>query len=109
MILKADHAVRVRHQVLLTKLHRRVRLVARARIDQANRLHRPIAQGVNAAARKFFDGQTRFEPARLFETLERDAVRSNQRLMEARVLVSIQWTIQVTVAALTITRSAKGN
>src|SRR5438876_3799240 len=51
MILKADHAVSISHKVFLAELHRRVRLAAIAWINQANRLHRSIAQGVDAAPR----------------------------------------------------------
>src|SRR6266852_4115829 len=91
MILKADHAVRVSHQVLLTQLYRRVRLATVARIDQTDRLHGSVAQSVNAAAREFFNRQTRFEPS----------------FVETRVLLFIEWTVEIIVAAFAIARRAK--
>src|SRR5882672_191326 len=109
MILKADHAVRVSHQVLLTQLYRRVRLATVARIDQTDRLHGSVAQSVNTAAREFFDRQTRFEPARLFEALEWDAVRFNQSFVETRVLFFVKRTVEIIVAAFAIASGAKGN
>ena len=53
MVLKTHHAVCVSHQIFLSQLHGGVRLAPRFRIDQANGLHRPISQGVNAATREF--------------------------------------------------------
>src|SRR5258708_17751236 len=109
MILKADHAVSVSHEVFLVELHGRVRFTAVARIDQPDRLHRSIAQGVDATARKFLDRKTRFEPARLFESLERDAVRFKQSLVETRVLLFVKRAVEIIVSAFAITRRAKSN
>src|SRR5690349_24209414 len=55
MILKADHAIRISHEIFLAQLHGRERFSAGARINQADWLHWAVTQGVNAAAREFFD------------------------------------------------------
>ena len=61
MILKADQVVAVGAQILLAQLHGGVRTPARARIDQAHRLHRTEAQRIAAAPRDLLDRQAGFE------------------------------------------------
>src|SRR5215207_8671700 len=109
MILEADEVVGVGHQILLPELHGRVRLTPRPRVSQAHRLHRPVAQRIDPAPRQLFYRQTRLEPARLLETLERDALRADERLVEARVLRLVHRAVEVVVPALPVTRRAEGD
>src|SRR5436309_3195791 len=108
MILKADETVSVGQHVLLSELHGGVRLSAIARVSQTNRLHRPVAQCVNATPCKFFNRQTRLKPSGLLEALERNALGVDESIIKARVIFFIKRAIQIIVAALVITRSAKG-
>src|SRR5215207_5132396 len=109
MILEADEVVGVGHQILLPELHARVRLPSVARVSQAHRLHRPVAQRIDPAPRQLFYRQTRLEPARLLEALERDALRADERLVEARVLLLVHRAVEVVVPALPVTRRAEGD
>src|SRR5215207_7578236 len=109
MILEADEVVGVGHQILLPELHARVRLAPRPRVSQAHRLHRPVAQRIDPAPRQLFYRQTRLEPARLLETLERDALRADERLVETRVLLLTHRAVEVVVPALPVTRRAEGD
>src|SRR5438270_13641491 len=109
MILEADEVVGVGHQILLPELYRRVGLTACARVTESHGFHRPEAQRVAPAPREFFDGETRLEPARLLEALQRDALRRDERVVEARVLFFIHRAVEVVVAALAVARGAEGD
>src|SRR4030095_15264234 len=109
MILEADKAVCVRHQIFLAQLNHRVRLPASARISQPNRLHRPEAERVDSAPRKAFDWETGFEPPGLLEALQRNTVRFDQGGVKALVFFAIDWAIEVIVTAFIIASRAKGN
>src|SRR5215208_898363 len=109
MILEADEVVGVGHQILLPELHARVRLTPRPRVSQTHRLHRPVAQRIDPAPREFFYRQTSLEPARLLEALERDALRADERLVEARVLLLAHRAVEIIVPALPVTRRAEGD
>ena len=59
--LKSHQAVVIAGQVVLAKLHGRIRRAAGARIHEADRLHGPEPQRVLAAMRHHLDRQTPFE------------------------------------------------
>src|SRR2546421_7439618 len=109
MILKADETVSVGQHVLLSELHGGVRLSAIARVTKTDGLHRPVAQCVNAAPRQLFNRQTRLKPSGLLEALERNALGVDESIIEARVIFFIKRAVQIIVAALVITRGAKGH
>src|ERR1044072_601316 len=109
MILEAHEVVGVGHQILLPELDGGVRLSSGARVSQTYRLHRPEAQGVAPAPRQLFNRQARLEPARLLEALEGHALRRDERVVEARVLLLVHRAVEVVVAALAVARGAEGD
>ena len=56
-------------EIVLPQLHDGKRRAAGARIDEADRLHRPEAQRVAAAVRHHLDRQTAFEELLLVEVV----------------------------------------
>src|ERR1051326_9095379 len=109
MILEADEVVGVGHQILLPELDGGVRLSSGARVAKSDRLHRPEAQRVAPAPREFFERQTRLEPARLLEALQGHALRRDERVVEARVLLLVHRAVEVVVASLAVARRAEGD
>src|SRR5262245_37638356 len=88
VILKPDEAVRICHEIFLPELHARVWFTTGLRIGQTFRLHRTESQRVDSAARDLLDRQTRFEPTRLFKSLQRYRLRFHQLADEALVLLA---------------------
>ena len=80
--LEADQRVVARGQVVLAQLHDGVRAAAGARIDEADRLHRPEAQGLLAAARHHLDRQAALEEELVLEVVERRRTRRGERAVE---------------------------
>src|SRR5262245_16497641 len=109
MILKADHAVSISHEVFLAQLHGGVRFTAGSRIKEAHRFHRTIPQSINPTTGQLFNGQTGFEPASLFKTLQWNTIGFGERLMEAGVFSLIQRAVQIVVSAFAVTRGAKSD
>src|ERR1043165_9750179 len=72
-------------------------------------LHRSETQCVDAATGELFDGQTRFEPARFFEALQRDAVGFDEGVVELFVLFLVERAVEVVVAAFVVACGAKGD
>ena len=95
LCLEADEAEMIRGQIVLPQLHDRVRLAARARIDQTYRLHRSEPQRVFTAIRHHLDRQAPFEEALLVEIVDGRGLRRRQRVVERVVFVARHRTIQV--------------
>ena len=93
--LEAHQAVVIAGQVVLPQLHGCVRRAARARIDEADRLHRPEPQRVQAAVRHDLDRQAPFEEDGLVEVVDRRRLRVHHRVQEPLVLVAGHRTVQV--------------
>jgi hypothetical protein len=68
---------------------------ARARVDEANRLHRAEAQCVSATVCHHLDRETPFEELLLVEVVNRGRLRSDQRVIELVVLLLRQRAIQI--------------
>src|SRR3982750_705044 len=109
MILKADEVVGIGHQILLPQLHSRVGLLAVAWVAQTHRLHRPEAKRIAPSAREFLNRQARLEPARLLEALKRNALRADECVVEARILVLAHRAVEIIVAALVVARRAESD
>src|SRR5690625_4840981 len=63
--LEADHVEQRRQRIVLTKLDHGVSFPVGSRIEQPNRLHRSVAQGLAPALRHHLDRQTAFEIGRV--------------------------------------------
>src|ERR1700730_16244560 len=107
MILKTNEVVAVGKQILLPELHNGERLAISARIAKTNRLHRTVTQRVAPATRKLLDGQAALEVHRLFELVKRNRFGAEQRLVEPAVLLYIERTVQIVVAAFIVASRAK--
>ena len=84
--LEADHVPKRAERVVLAKLHDGVRPTARARIVEADRLHRTKAQRFAAALRHHLDRQAAVEVGRrCLPLLERRFVAREQRVDEGLV------------------------
>jgi hypothetical protein len=95
-------------QVVLAQLDDGMRTPPVARVAQADRLHRPEAQGVAAAARDHLHRQAALEEELVFERMHGGALGRRERAIEGRVLRLVQRAIDVVVAAFPVTRGAKG-
>src|SRR5215210_750741 len=109
MVLEADEVVGVGHQILLPELDDGVWRPSVARVCEPDGFHRPEPERVHAPARKLLNRQTRLEPARLLEAMERDAFGLDERLVETRVLLLVERAVDVVVAALAVARGAEGD
>src|SRR2546427_6875547 len=107
MVLKANEVITVGHQILLPELHHCPGLPLGARIAQANRFHRSVAQGVAAAASDLFDRQTSLEVHRLLEFVKRHRLRRDERVVETIVFLFVEGAVQVIVSTFAVTRRAK--
>ena len=92
--------------VVLPQLHDGVGLAPGAGVAQADRLHRPEAQRVDAARRHDLDRQTAFEELRLIELVDAGLLGRHQRLVERLVFVPGERAIQI--VALPIVHAAGG-
>ena len=93
--LEADQAEVIAGERVLPQLHRRVRLAAGARIDEADRLHRSEAQRVPTAMRHHFNGQAALEEAFLIEVVHRRRLSRDECAVKRVVLVLRHRTVQV--------------
>ena len=98
--LKPDEAVVIARQVVLPQLHGRVRRPARSRIGEADRLHGPESQRVQAAVRHHFDRQAALEELLLVEVVDRRRLGVDQRVVEALVLLARQRAVQIVALAV---------
>ena len=98
--LKSDEAEVIAREIVLAQLHGGVRLAAGLRIDEADGLHRPEAERVDAAMRHHFNRQTSFEESFLVEVVDRRRLGMDERVVEALVLVAGERTIQVVARAI---------
>ena len=104
--LKSHEAEVIAREVVLAQLHGRVRLASRARIREADRLHRTEPQRVAAAVRHDFDRQAAFEEPLLVEVVNGRRFSCDQRVVETIVFVARQRAVQV--IALSIVDAAGG-
>ena len=95
-------------QVFPAELRYRIGALARARVLEADRLHRPEAQRVHAAPRELLDGQTALEIVRVVELLPMMLLRAGERFMESQVLLSAERAVDVIGAAVERTPIARG-
>ena len=102
--LEADQVVLAAGEVLLAELDDRMGAVA-FRGGEADRLHRPEAQGVLAATGEFLDRQAALEEQGPFELAQLDRVRLEQPAVEGPVLQFVERAVQVVVAALAVAGS----
>src|SRR5437764_11981309 len=109
MILEADHVVCVGQQILLPELDSRKRRAPYARINETDRLHRAEAQRVVTAPRQLFNRQTRLEPARLLEALQRHRLCADESFRHTTILFFIERAVEIIVAAFVVTRGAESD
>ena len=88
--LEADHVEQRAELVVLAQLHHRIGLdVGLARIGQAERLHRPVAQRFAAALGHHLDRQAAVEIGRCgFPFVEDGLVAGQQRVDEGVILLA---------------------
>ena len=98
--LESDQAEMIGRQIVLSKLHDRVRRPTGPRIDEANRFHRAETQRVHAAMRHDLDRQAPFEELFLVEIMDGRGFGVGERVVEALVLLARQRTIQVVALAV---------
>ena len=85
MRLEADQIKQGARRVVLAELYDRVGFAPVAGIFQADGFQRPVAHGVFAAIRHFFDGHTAFEDISLLKVLDLGRFRVPQRFAEGHV------------------------
>ena len=94
--LEADHVVERAERVILAQLHDGVRAMAGLRVAQADRLHRPKAQGIGAARRHHFDREAALEIGRRFFPLVKFDFLAGEQCRDKRfVFVAFERTIDV--------------
>ena len=98
--LEADQAEVIAGQIVLPELNGGIRLAARPRIDQADRLHRPESQRLTAAMRHHLDRQAALEEFFLVEVVDRRRLGRDERIVEALVVVARQRAIQIVALAI---------
>ena len=96
--------------IVLAQLHHRERALAGARIDEADRAHRPKRQRVAPAPRHLLDRHAALEVDAALEVLGRHLLgREHHRVDEAVVLVARQRAVEIVVAALAVARRREGD
>ena len=109
MILETHQVEAGGPQVFLAQLDHRPRTASGARIGEAHRLHGAEAQCVAPAPRQLFDRQARLEEGRpLLVDVRRDALRLQQFVDEAFVLLAVERTVQVVVGSVGRLAVARG-
>ena len=85
--LEADHVEQRAERIVLPQLHHGVGLRRRiVRVGEADRLHRPVAQGLAAALGHHLDRQAAVEIGRALELAELRLFRRQKRVDERVVL-----------------------
>ena len=105
--LESHQAVERALFVLLPQLHHGVGAPARARIDEADRLHRAVRERVAPAPRHLLHGKTALEVERGFERVQRNGVGREQRLHERLVARAVERQIQIVAGSVVVARGAK--
>ena len=98
--LKTHEAVVIPGQIVLPQLDRGIGLLARPRIDETDRLHRPEAQRVDAPVRHDLDRQTALEESLAVEIVNGRRLCVHERIVKPRVFVTGQRAVQVVAAAV---------
>ena len=99
--LEADDVEQRAERVVLPELHDRIGLDGRLMgVGQADRLHRPVAQGLAAALGHHLDRQAAVEIGRALELAELGLLRREQRVDEGLVLVAAHRAVDVGRGAL---------
>ena len=100
--LEADHRVMAGGQVVLPELDDREGPRARARVDQAHRLHRPEEQRLLSAAGDDLDRKAAFEEELVLEGVQGRALGADEGAMEGAVLRLAEGAVDVVVAPLPV-------
>src|SRR5271170_6716111 len=85
--------------VVLAQLHDRKGLIAGARMSEPHRSHGAERKRHRTAARDLFDGHAALEIDLLFERMRRDLFRRHNGADKGLVLISVERTVDVILAA----------
>ena len=97
--LEADHVVERAERIVLAQLHHRIGLRGRiVGVGEAHRLHRAVAQGLDAALSHHLDRQAAVEVGRALPFLEFALRAIDQRLHERKILIPVHRAVDVVLA-----------